>query len=388
MRILEVEVFGRGGLTHYVFNLSRALAARGNTVSLATTVDCEVAAPAAAAGIEVLPVVGRWGTRPPEGESRWRRFVRRFGVLVDAFRVARLAFRQRHDVVHLHCTNQAALLYILLLRFAGRRVVYTAHQVTAHETNRFRDAVFCAIHRLSHLVIAHSEVDRRRLEEECGVGVDRSVVIGHGDYAFFDRIGEGPDRRTARRSLGFDESDQVVLFFGYIRPYKGLDVLLDAWEEVRSRRPRARLLIAGDPVQLGAEARRELVDRADRAGAVHRFEYIPLADVTGYFRCADVVALPYRAISQSGVLFLALSLGVAVVATRVGALPEVLEDRSSALLIRAESRDELASSLVEVLGDDALRRRLVEGGLAVARAHSWTSIAEQTERAMVDVARR
>jgi glycosyltransferase involved in cell wall biosynthesis len=93
--------------------------------------------------------------------------------------------------------------------------------------------------------------------------------------------------------------------------------------------------------------------------------------------------MPYRHISQSGVLFLALSLGVPVVATRVGALPEMLRDGESALLVPPESPSALSEALIRALGDAELRERLREGGRRVAHQHSWPSIAERTEAAFV-----
>ncbi len=175
----------------------------------------------------------------------------------------------------------------------------------------------------------------------------------------------------------------MALFFGYIREYKGLDLLLEAWEAVRDSRPGARLVVAGDPVRLAPERREELEAWAVRLGAVARFEYIPFSDVARYFAAADVLVMPYRHISQSGVLYLALSLGVPVVATRVGALPEMLRDGDSAVLVPLESPSALAEALIRVLGDPGLRDRLAEGGRRVAKEHSWPSIAERTERAFV-----
>ena len=91
--------------------------------------------------------------------------------------------------------------------------------------------------------------------------------------------------------------------------------------------------------------------------------------------------MPYRRISQSGVLYLALSLGVPVVATNVGALPEVLRDGESALLVPPGSPADLARALQRSLMDDELRRRLAEGGRQVAESHSWPAIAARTEEA-------
>ena len=98
--------------------------------------------------------------------------------------------------------------------------------------------------------------------------------------------------------------------------------------------------------------------------------------------------MPYRHISQSGVLYLALALGVPVVATRVGALPEMLEDGQSALLVAPESPEELSQAVSRLLGDPALQEHLSQGGRRLAREHSWAAVAEQTERAFAQLVAR
>ena len=383
VRLLEVETFGRGGLIHYAYNLSCALAERGHEVTLVTAAGYELEGHGEPpADLDLVKATARFS----QGAGRsWPEpilaLVRKLEALADAVTVAALALRLRPDAVHLHSTNPVALVQLALLRLLRLRVVATAHVVTPHEPMRFQRAVYGRIHRLAHLVIAHSEVDRRRLLEELAVDPERVTVIPHGEYGFFARGGESPDRDAARRGLGLGGHDEVALFFGYIRRYKGVDLLLEAWPAVREARPAARLVVAGDPGRLDAASRDELAARARQPGVVRRLEYIPFSEVPRYFAAADVVVMPYRAISQSGVLFLALSLGVPVVATRVGGLPEMLRDGESALLVPPQSPAALAEALVRLLGDPELRARLARGGRLVAAEHSWPAIAERTEAA-------
>jgi glycosyltransferase involved in cell wall biosynthesis len=299
-----------------------------------------------------------------------------------------LARRLRSDVIHLHCTNSAAVVFLACLRWAKQPVVYTAHVVTPHEPVPLEGPIYRQIHKLSDLIVAHSEFDRRRLLDEFHTQAERVVVIPHGEYGFFQQRDAPPDRAAARRTLGIAPDEEVALFFGYIREYKGLDLLLEAWPAVCAARPQARLVVAGDPVQLSPARREELRAWSAKVGAVHRFEYIPFEDVSQYFSAADAVVMPYRHISQSGVLFLALSLGVPVVATRVGALPEMLEDGDNALLIPPESPGAISDALIRVLGSPELRERLSDGGRRLADQHSWQSIAERTERAFAQLVGR
>ena len=388
LHVMEVETFGQGGLIHYAYNLSCALAGLGHRVTLVTSVGYELDAGTGAElpdGVDLVKQTARW----TQGAGVRNPLVYKLEALFDAASVAWRALRLRPDVVHLHCTNPILLVHLLLLRFLGllgfsgtTRAVATAHVVTPHESPSLaglQRVAYRWIHRLPHLVVAHSEFDRQRLLDEFGVRPERVVVIPHGEYGFFERAAsEVPASEAARRELGLGPDDEVALFFGYLREYKGLDVLLKAWQAVREQRPNARLVVAGDPVQLSPSRRAELEDEARRLGAVCRFGYVPFADVPGYFAAADVLVMPYRRISQSGVLFLALSLGVPVVATRVGGLPEMLDDGDSALLVPPEDPSTLACALRRVLGDAGLRQQLASGGLRVAADHSWPTIAERT----------
>jgi glycosyltransferase involved in cell wall biosynthesis len=390
LRILEIETFGRGGLTHYACNLSCALAGRGHEVTLMTSAGFELEGLAELLNeVRVVKALARVTQgRRLRVPGALQSASRKVEAVADAVRAGLLARRMEPDVIHLHCTNPIALVYLETLKRLRRPLVMTAHVVTPHERVPLQNVVYRRINRLGDLVIAHSSSDRDRLLKEFTVEPERVVVIPHGEYGFFDRGRASADSAAARSGLGLDRDDEVVLFFGYIREYKGLDLLLEAWPAVREARPAARLLIAGDPVRLAAQRRDDLAAWATRLGAVSRFEYIPFDDVSRYFGAADVLVMPYRHISQSGVLYLALSLGVPVVATEVGALPEVLDDGVSALLVPPESPDALAAALIRVLGDRGLRERLARGGERVAEEHSWPAIARRTERELAGLVRR
>ena len=383
MKILELETFGRGGLAHYAFHLARSLADRGHEVTLLTTreyelegrelppTDADRAAPGKTLSSNSKLVSWLAAKPHPQARSDLRRFEHGRLRCTGA----------RPDLVHIHNTNPSALVYSWLLRLVRARIVSTAHVVTPHESIPLERRVFGAIHRMSHLLVAHTAFDRERLGREFGIDSSTIEVIPHGEYGFFERDFEPANREQARQELGLEPDDQVALLFGYIREYKGMDVLLEAWPGVTKQRPSAKLLVVGDPVRLSTERRRELKTWAEQLGAIVHFSNVELRDVSRYFAVADVLVLPYRKISQSGVLYLGLALGLPVVASRIGSWEEMLEHEENALLVAPESPDELEQALVRLFEDDELRAQLATGGRELAVEHSWPAIAEKTERA-------
>jgi glycosyltransferase involved in cell wall biosynthesis len=162
----------------------------------------------------------------------------------------------------------------------------------------------------------------------------------------------------------------VVLCFGLLRPYKGIDVLLEAWRGIED----AELWIAGLPKMDTAP----LHAAAGRAGGVRFVErFVTDAEIPAFFRRADLVVLPYREIDQSGVLFTALAFGAPLLLSAVGGFPEVAR-LGVAELVPPGDPAALHDALVALLADDARRAALGAAAQAAATgAYSWDTIARR-----------
>lgn len=254
------------------------------------------------------------------------------------------------------------------LRRRGTRVALVCDNLVPHE-RRVGDA-FLTRHMLRHsdgyLVMSESvERDLDRLKP----GAPRRRVP-HPLYAQFDR--GRYTRESARKKLGVQ--GDVAAFFGYVRHYKGLDLLLRAWPRVRERRP-VTLLVAGEFYEDKAPYR-ALVTAAG-AGAVRLMDhYLPDDEVEALFKAADVVVLPYRSATQSGVTHVAYALGVPVIITDVGGLGETVRGEETGLVVPPENPDALADAVVRFFSED-LGPRLRAGVEAVRRAHSWDVLADE-----------
>jgi glycosyltransferase involved in cell wall biosynthesis len=217
-------------------------------------------------------------------------------------------------------------------------------------------------------VIVHSEHGATRLEADFEVPPERLEVIPHGAFDYLTRQPEEVPLPDELREV----EAPVILAFGLIRPYKGTDVLLEAFREVEG----AELWIVGMPRMPLAPLRELAAEAAGTVRFVDRFVTDP--EIPAFMRRADLVVLPYRNIEQSGVLYTALAFGRPLVLSAVGGFPEIAE-RGAAALVPPGDPAALAAILSELLGDRAARERLAAGALALAGApSSWDEIGRRT----------
>lgn len=171
---------------------------------------------------------------------------------------------------------------------------------------------------------------------------DRILVHPHGVYDFYLNF--------VSRS---QKKDNYILFFGALRINKGLDLLLEAFDQIKDKIPDWKVIIAGR----GDIAKFNYIKKNNsRVDIINR--YIDDAEAAELFSNAGIVVLPYRHGSQSGILALAAAFYSPVVVTKVGNIPEIINNRKHALLIRPKDTEQLADALREIINNDDLRSML------------------------------
>ena len=230
----------------------------------------------------------------------------------------------------------------LLFRILAGRYVLTVHNLLPHDLHTdWNKQLFRMVYRLPHLLVAHTEKMKQGLVQTFGVRPDRVVVMRHG---LNDIVPDhGLTRAECRTRLGLPVDASVLLFFGRIRPYKGVETLLEAFGEITGN---SFLVIAGAPENASYGRRIEQLVRAHphRERIVYHARFIENAELASYFRAADALVMPYRHIDQSGVLFLAFRFGLPVIAFDVGALGEYIQN-DRGVLVRGESAPHLAAGI-------------------------------------------
>ena len=268
------------------------------------------------------------------------------------------------------------------LEFCGKRgskIVVTVHDVLPHDTGETHKKTFDALYQMADRLICHSEHIRARLGTEFSVPEEKVSVIPHGPF-FYDVVSTGEERAVP----GFeDQAGQVlVLWQGLIFPYKGVDLLLRAWQRVEAGCDDCRLAIVGTGAPELLEQIRETVKSLGLMRVQLCLRFVSARELVAIYRAADVVVYPYRAITTSGAIATGLTLGKTIVASDLPVFRELLIHGENALLVDPEDSVGLAGALIELAQDAGLRERLASRVRAMDfGARSWLSIAEKTMQA-------
>lgn len=277
---------------------------------------------------------------------------------------------------------------MLFYRLLGKRVVLTVHNVNTEKRDgydsRYNRLTLKIQYQLCSHLFTHTDGMKRELIEDYGVPESRITVIPFGINNAVPVTALTPG--AAKRRLSVQDDDKTILFFGRITPYKGLDLLLNAFRSLHAEDSSYRLIIAGrdDRCDEYWQALRADMAKEVSAGTVilHN-SFIPDEDTEIYFKAADVTVLPYREVYQSGVLFLSLSFGLPVVAADVGSFrDEIVEGLNGAMFPPGDCAA-LADKLRAYFESPLYRSLEVERdsiSARTARSHSWTEVSETTAR--------
>lgn len=262
-----------------------------------------------------------------------------------------------------------------LVRRHGVRVLYVCHNVLPHESSHLDGLLVRLGLGAADAYVVHSAGDRATLQRLLPGRPMALTPLPVFDFFARGRI----DRAAARRQLQVDGA--VALFFGLVRPYKGLDVLLQALARVR-RELALTLLVVGEFYEARAPYD-ALVDRLGvRDGVRFVDRYVANDEVETYFQAADVVVLPYKSATQSAIVQIALSFERPAIVTRVGGLPESVRPGATGEVVPPEDPDALAQALLSFFrsGGVEARRTALQGA---ARAFDWEAM-DTTVHALAD----
>lgn len=323
-------------------------------------------------------------------QSRASRATRVVRILAFYARLFRYTLTAKPRIFHILWNNKLQhfdrTLLMLFYRLLRKRVVLTAHNVNAGK----RDGSDSWLNRLTlksqyglanHLFV-HTKKMMDELVDDFAVRAEKVTIIPYGVNNVIPYTGLTTDE--ARRQLELSPSERVLLYFGAIKMYKGLEYLLNAFQQVASE-GNYRLIIAGERKK-GHEEYWHSIERAieshpSRDKIMQKIEFIPDAETEMYFKAADVAVLPYTDIFQSGILFVAYNYGTPVIATDVGSFADDVVEGKTGFVCKPRNPEDLARTIQRYFNSDLFKElvyRREEIRDFVISGHSWDTVAGLT----------
>lgn len=291
----------------------------------------------------------------------------------------------RPDIVHIHWSDPflissnkfvsiikstGFICELLILKAFGSKLVWTVHNISGHEDKSDLQLLFTKLlARLNNRLISHCSSASNEIKRLYGKNL-QVTVIPHGNY--IRQYKNDTTRAQARNVLKLDEKDIVFLHFGYIRPYKGILELINAFKKIENQN--AKLLIVGKPFDDKTANEININSNDRRIKNILRF--IPDDDIQIYMNAADVIVLPYKNILTSGTAILSMSFGKPIIAPAIGCIPDIIDEKGGFLY---KEENELSRVLEMVINTD--RNTLLNMGkynLETVEQFEWNKIGKKT----------
>lgn len=382
---LHVSLLTGGGDRPYALGLAGALAAQGVRLDF---IGSDALVSSELLGTPQVNFLNLRGDQSPDVS-----FVKKVSrVLTYYGRLIHYAARAKSKVFHILWNDKFEVfdrtVLMLYYRALGKRIVLTVHNVNTGE----RDANDTYLNRcslrlqytLADHIFVHTAKMKSQLADEFGVLTSRISVVPLG----INNSLRVSDLTTAeaKRRLGIGAEERALLFFGRIAPYKGLEYLITALADISRTDGSHRLIIAGsigDWSEYWHEVQQGISRGGVRERIIERIEFIPDDETELYFKAADVLVLPYSHIFQSGVLVLAYSFGLPVIASDVGSLREDIVEGRTGYTFRPKDTEDLARAIREYFDSDLYRnleRRRQEIKAYATERYSWAKVGETTRK--------
>lgn len=408
MKVVLYEPCGSGGIFHYTFELADRLSRSGMGITVLTKEGHELSD--LKRTFEITPRLGKsqikgslallkaklgGGTartpRTPEkkeGQAGRRdkgsgRF-QHLRTLVLWLELALDLTAQRPQIIHfqLLADPERDYYFLKILKFLGFKLVYTAHNLLPHVTTPRDKEIFRRIYHLVDRIVVHAAKNKEEMIEQFSVDPAKISAIPHGAYQIFYRA-KRYEKQEAREILGIARDKKVILFFGAIQRYKGLEYLVDAFREVRKGLSNGVLLVVGQVPAADTEAvayySRFFESMEKEEGVIFRKGYLNFDEVGPYFSASDLVALPYVKTYQSGILALAYGAGRPVIVTDTGGLGEAVEEGKNGFVVPPQNVERLAEAIRSVFANPARAEEMGRHAKYLSEGkYSWEEAARQT----------
>jgi len=401
MKLFVIEPRGSGGMIHYAYQLCNSMADIVEDVTLVTSSEYEL--DQYPHKFTVKKNMKIWGQADPlqvnlarnsidairlrllRGVRRGFRGLRWF---IEWIKLTRYLLKNQPDIVQFGSIEfPFEAIFLGYLKYRGLVLAQICHEFEPRErsTNllvRLNNYFLSKVFKAFSIIFFHSVSNQQRFQDLYpDIQSDRFHIIPMGNGQIFPTVGN-PDgvREDLMNRYELNKDDLVVLFFGNITSSKGVPDLVRAFVTVHAQSKQAKLVIAGKPLKyINANS---LLDLASELGvqSVTKFDmrYIPMKEVASLIELATVVVFPYVTSTQSASVQAAYAFGKPVIATRVGGLPDIVEDGKSGFLVSPNSYVELSNAILKLICNPELAKNMGEYARELSETRfAWGPIASQ-----------
>jgi len=288
-------------------------------------------------------------------------------------------------VAHFHIFNFSNLEYLnmKLFKIFGMKIVATIHDVDklSNVNEAHSKSMYNKFQSVIDKVIVHTDFTKKELEKKFNkMSCNDISVVPHGDMDFVYNIDIDQESALNNVSLEYLENKKIILLFGQIKKVKGLDVLLKSFAKIKNKHQDTVVLVVGKLWKNEEDEYIKIIeDNAMQEQIKLELKFIDNRDVPLYFKAADIVALPYKKIYNSGVILRALDYGSTVLVSDLEPLTKVINHSQNGFVFKSEDVNDMALKLDELLKDNNLREKLKKNATEyIEEKFSWTLIAQKT----------
>ena len=364
-RIAIIDHVGaKAGMDYYSSSLAKGFAEQG----------CKVDVYSNFSGIEPTKIAYH---SLYEEHAKSHALTKLFRFLTATFKASSNARENKSDLVILHLFSAVPIMAALIMipKLFGLKTAVISHDVSSFTDNDNSLVQNLIYNKLSDFIVVHNQFSHDTLLKNVQIdNYKKVVIIKHGGY--LDHIGEKPSKQKVREELGLKQDGKYILFFGQIKEAKGLDILLKAMSHIPEN---IKLIIAGKPWRNDfASYDKQIYDLGLHDRVIKMIHFIEDEEREKLFFAADVNVLPYRVIFQSGVLLMAMSHGLPVIASDLPANKEIIEEQVNGLLFKSEDSEDLAKKIALFFDDADLSDKLpLNEQETIEKEYAWDKIAKQ-----------
>jgi len=289
-------------------------------------------------------------------------------------------FSAKGDLLHAQWWSTPLFLIYLIIctifKLKNKPIVFTVHNVFPHERSFIYIYISKLLYKFGDHFIVHSDINKTQMTNFYNITPDKITVIPHGSLDF--HVKTDSDRESIRNEFGILKENLVILLFGAVRSYKGIETAIKALADIIDEFPESKLFIAGKLWESWSGYEKLINDLNLNDNILLHLEYIDSADVHKFFEAADLCLFPYNHFdSQSGAAAAAMSFRKPMIVSNVGGLPELIKDKR--FIIPPGDKIALANALKTVFRNPDILCSMERDTEEQSEKFSWSVIAKTTE---------